>query len=144
MTPSVKGTQTEQNLKAAFANESQAVLRYMYFGNMSDIAGDGETASIFRVTAEGDTGHAYEHLRHLLEFGSGDPATGMPIQSMIQVLESVVHSETHESSNIYPAMAKTARDEGFDKIADWFESLAKSGRHHATRYNRALEAAKVL
>lgn len=142
MIQSVKGTQTEQNLKTAFANESQAVLRYRYFANIAAAAGDGETASIFAVTAEGDTARAHEHLRYLLECGSGDPITEMPVQSMAQALESSIHSETHEHSDVYPNMAKIARDEGFDEVADWFESLSKSGRHHATRYSRALEALK--
>ena len=93
-------------------------------------------AALFRSTAEGETGHAHGHLEFLEQ--SGDPATGMPIGSTRQNLASAVAGETHEYTDMYPGMAKTARDEGFDEVADWFETLAKAERSHANRYQKAL------
>ena len=132
---SLKGSQTEQNLKDAFAGESQTNRRYLYFANKADVEGQNDVASLFRATAEAETGHAHGHLE-FLENGSGDPATGLPIGSSRQNLAAAVAGETHEYTDMYPGMAKSARDEGFDEIADWFETLAKAERSHANRYRR--------
>ena len=70
----------------------------------------------------------------------GDPVTGLPIGSSRDNLKSAIASETHEYTNMYSGMAKTARDEGFDEIADWFETLAKAERSHANRFQKALDA----
>ena len=70
----------------------------------------------------------------------GDPATGLPIGPAAQNLKAAVAGETHEYTDMYPGMAKTAREEGFDEIADWFETLAKAERSHANRYQKALDA----
>lgn len=134
---SLKGSKTHDNLKAAFAGESQANRRYLYFANKADVEGYPEVASLFRNTAEGETGHAHGHLDYLAEVG--DPATGMPIGSSEKNLAAAVAGETHEYTDMYPGMAKTARDEGFDEIADWFETLAKAERSHANKFQRALE-----
>ena len=123
----LKGSKTEQNLKDAFAGESQANRRYLYFANKADVEGQNDVAMLFRSTAEGETGHAHGHLE-FLENGSGDPATGLPIGSSRQNLAAAVAGETHEYTDMYPGMAKQARDEGFDEIADWFETLAKAER----------------
>jgi len=138
----VKGTKTELCLKEAFAGESKANRRYLYFANMADIAGATDVANIFRHTAEGETGHAHGHMEYLIEGGAGDPATGMSAKSVEQALESAIHGETHEYTDMYPGMAKTARDEGLDEIADWFETLAKAERSHANRFAKALTAHK--
>ena len=135
----LKGTKTEQNLKDAFAGESQANRRYLYFANKADIEGQNDVAALFRSTAEGETGHAHGHLE-FLENGSGHPAPGPPIGSRPPNLMAAVAGETHEYTDMYPGMAKTARDEGFDEIADWFETLAKAERSHANRYQKALDA----
>jgi rubrerythrin len=135
----LKGSKTEQNLKDAFAGESQANRRYLYFANKADVEGQNDVAALFRSTAEGETGHAHGHLE-FLENGSGDPATGLPIGNSRQNLKAAVAGETHEYTDMYPGMAKTARDEGFDEIADWFETLAKAERSHANRYQKALDA----
>ena len=94
---------------------------------------------LFRSTAEGETGHARGHLE-FLEHGSGDPATDLPIGSSRLNLAAAVAGETHEYTDMYPGMAKQARTEGFDEIADWFETLAKAERSHANRYQKALDA----
>jgi rubrerythrin len=132
----LKGSKTEENLKAAFSGESQANRRYLYFANKADVEGQNDVAALFRSTAEGETGHAHGHLEWLEQVG--DPATGLPIGSTRDNLKAAVAGETHEYTDMYPGMAKTARQEGFDEIADWFETLAKAERSHANRYTRAL------
>ena len=132
----LKGSKTEQNLKDAFAGESQANRRYLYFANKADIEGQNDVAALFRSTAEGETGHAHGHLEWLEQVG--DPATGLPIGSTRNNLKAAVAGETHEYTDMYPGMARSAREEGFDEIADWFETLAKAERSHANRYTKAL------
>ena len=136
--PAPKGTATEQNLKDAFAGESQANRRYLYFAQKADVEGYNDVATVFRSTAEGETGHAHGHLDYLQE--TGDPATGMPIGSTDVNLAASVAGETHEYTDMYPGMARTARDEGFDEIADWFETLAKAEKSHAGRFQKALDS----
>jgi rubrerythrin len=133
---SLKGSNTEANLKSAFASESQANRRYLYFAQKADIEGYSDVAAVFRSTAEGETGHAHGHLEYLEQ--CGDPATGLPIGDTSNNLKSAIASETHEYTDMYPGMAKAARDEGFDEIADWFETLAKAERSHANRFQKAL------
>ena len=135
--PELKGTKTHQNLKDAFAGESQANRRYLYFAKQADIEGYPEIAGLFRDTAEGETGHAHGHLEYMKKVG--DPATGMPITEVAEMLQSAVAGETHEYTDMYPGMAKAAREEGFPEIADWFETLAKAERSHAGKFQRALE-----
>ncbi len=134
----LKGSKTAENLAAAFAGESQANRRYLYFAAKADVEGEPEAANLFRNTAEGETGHAHGHLEYLEAVG--DPATGQPIGGTEANLRSAVHGETHEYTDMYPGMAKTAREEGFDEIADWFETLAKAERSHAGKFQKALEA----
>ncbi len=134
--PALKGTNTEQNLKDAFAGESQANRRYLYFAQKADVEGYNDVATVFRSTAEGETGHAHGHLEYLEE--TGDPATGEPIGPTAANLKAAVAGETHEYTDMYPGMAKTAREEGFDEIAGWFETLAKAERSHAGRFTKAL------
>jgi rubrerythrin len=134
----LKGTKTHDNLKAAFAGESQANRRYLYFANKADVEGQNDVAALFRSTAEGETGHAHGHLDYLAQVG--DPATDLPIGSSRQNLKAAVAGETHEYTDMYPGMAKAARDEGFEEIADWFETLAKAERSHANRFQKALDA----
>ena len=134
---SLKDSRTEQNLKDAFAGESQANRRYLFFAQRADIEGYNDVAAVFRSTAEGETGHAHGHLEYLEE--CGDPATGLPIGPTGDNLKAAVAGETHEYTDMYPGMTKNAREEGFDEIADWFETLAKAERSHANRYQRALD-----
>ena len=134
---SLKGTKTEQHLKDAFAGESQANRRYLYFASKADVEGYNDVAAVFRSTAEGETGHAHGHLEYLEQVG--DPATGLPIGPTGDNLKASIAGETHEYSDMYPGMAKDARSEGFDEIADWFETLAKAERSHANRFQKALD-----
>ena len=135
---SLKGTRTEQNLNEAFAGESQASHRYFCIAQKADVEGLNDLAAVFRSTAEGKTGHAHGHLEYLVEVG--DPATGKPIGPIADILKAAIASETHEYTDRYPGMARVARQEGFDEIADWFETLAKAGKSHAGRFQKALSA----
>jgi rubrerythrin len=134
----LKGSKTEQNLKDAFAGESQANRRYLYFAAKADVEGYNDVAAVFRSTAEGETGHAHGHLEYLEAVG--DPATGLPIGPTKSNLKASIAGETHEYTDMYPGMAKSARDEGFDEIADWFETLAKAERSHANKFQKTLDA----
>ena len=134
----LEASKTVQNLKDAFAGESQANRRYLYFAAKADIEGENDVAAVFRSTAEGETGHAHGHLEYLEEVG--DPATGLPMGDTRKNLLASIEGETHEYTDMYPGMAKTAREEGFEEIADWFETLAKAERSHANRFQKALDS----
>lgn len=138
----LKGSQTMANLKEAFAGESQANRRYLYFAQKADVEGFNDVSAVFRSTAEGETGHAHGHLEYLEMVG--DPVTDEPIGSTDLNLKSAIAGETYEYTDMYPGMAKTARDEGFDEIADWFETLAKAERSHANRFQKALDGLEIL
>jgi rubrerythrin len=135
------GSKTEQNLKEAFSRESQANRRYLYFASKADVEGYNDVAAVFRSTAEGETGHAHGHLEYLEEVG--DPTTGLPFGGTSSNLKTAIAGETHEYTDMYPGMARTARDEGFEEIADWFETLAKAERSHARRFQKALDTLDV-
>ena len=137
MAKSLKGTKTHDNLKNAFAGESQANRRYLYFARRADIEGYPDVGGLFRDTSEAETGHAFGHLDFLKEVG--DPATGLAIGSTEENLKAAVEGETYEFTEMYPGMAKTAREEGFDEIAEWFETLAKAEKSHAGRFSKGLE-----
>lgn len=134
----LKGSRTEQHLKEAFAGESQANRRYLYFARQAEAEGHAEIAELFRATAEGETGHALGHLEFLALVG--DPVTGLPIGSTRDNLASAIAGETYENTDMYVRMAATARDEGLFEIADWFSTLAKAEAAHATRFRAALAA----
>jgi len=133
----LKGSKTHGNLKAAFAGESQANRRYLYFARTADIEGHPDVGGLFRDTAEAETGHAHGHLDYLKAVG--DPATDKPIGSTDKNLAAAVAGETYEYTEMYPGMARTARDEGFKDVAEWFETLAKAERSHAGRFQKALD-----
>ena len=142
MAKELKGTKTHDNLKAAFAGESQANRRYLYFAKQADIEGYTDVGGLFRDTAEAETGHAHGHLDFMKS--AGDPATDMPIGSTDKNLGAAVAGETFEYTEMYPGMAKTARDEGHGDVADWFETLAKAEKSHAGRFQKALDGLEEL
>jgi len=123
----LKGTHTHENLKEAFAGESQANRRYLWFAQKADIEGLPDVASLFKNVADGETGHAHGHLEYLAEVG--DPASGEPIGDSEQNLKASIAGETYEYTQMYPGFAKTAREEGFAEIAEWFETLARAEKH---------------
>ena len=133
----LKGSKSVENLKEAFAGESQANRRYLYFARVADIEGFPDIAGLFKDTADAETGHAFGHLDFLREVG--DPATGEPIGKTEKNLKASVAGETYEYTQMYPGFAKTARDEGFEEIAEWFETLARAERSHAGRFQKGLD-----
>ncbi len=134
----LKGSKTEDNLKAAFAAESQANRRFLYFAQKADIEGYPDVAALFRSVAEGETGHAFGHLDFLAAVG--DPATGEPVGSTEDNLRAAIAGETHEYAEMYPGFARTAREEGFGEIAEWLETLARAEKSHAGRLTQGLES----
>jgi len=136
---SLKGSRTYENLRKAFAGESQANRRYLYFAKEADNMGYPDIANVFRETAEGETGHAFGHLDMIRKYGGTDPATDKPIESVREMLLSAIVGETYEYAEMYPGFARVAREEGFEEIAEWFETLAKAERSHAGRFRSLLD-----
>ena len=137
MAKPLSGSKTYNNLKEGFAGESQANRRYLYFARHADIEGYPDVAGVFRDTAEGETGHAFGHFDFLKEVG--DPVTNLPVGDTKANLKSAVAGETYEYTEMYPGFAKAARTEGFDEIAEWFETLARAEKSHAARFTKALD-----
>ena len=136
--PALNGSKTHENLKEAFAGESQANRRYLYFAQKADIEGYPDVSALFRSIAEGETGHAFGHLDFLA--ATGDPVTGEPVGATEDNLRSAIVSETYEYTEMYPGFARTARDEGFIEVAEWLETLARAEKSHAVRFAQGLES----
>src|SRR5438094_8388629 len=98
------GSKTHENLKAAFAGESQANRRYLYFAKVADVEGQPDIAGLFKDTADGETGHAHGHLDYLKQVG--DPATGLPIGNTEKHLKAAVPRQTNEKQPMDPALAE--------------------------------------
>jgi rubrerythrin len=135
--PELKGSKTHTNLKEAFAGESQANRRYLYFAQKADIEGYPDISTLFRSIAEGETGHAFGHFDFLAT--AGDPVTDQPVGATEENLRSAIHGETYEYTEMYPGFARTARDEGFTEIAEWLETLARAEKSHAGRFQQGLQ-----
>jgi len=140
--PALEGSKTHENLKEAFAGESQANRRYLYFAQKADVEGYPDIAALFRSVAEGETGHAFGHFDFLREVG--DPATGEPVGSTANNLKSSIAGETYEYTEMYPGFSKTAREEGFEEVAEWLETLARAEKSHAGRFTEGLEGLAAL
>ena len=132
----LNGSRTHENLREAFIRECQASSRYLWFAQKADVEGFPDVAALFRSIAEGETGHAYGHLEFLSEVG--DPATGEPIGDTMDNLRSAMAGDTYEYTEMYPQFAATAREEGFEDIADWFDTLARAEESHAGRFGEGL------
>jgi rubrerythrin len=135
--PGLKGTKTEQNLKDAFATESQANQRYLYFKHKAGMEGLNTVSGVFRSIAEAEARHAIGHLEFLAEIG--DPATGQFIGPTSDNLKAAIANEADEYAEIYPQYARTARREGFTEIADWFEAVEKNAKSHAEHLKKILD-----
>ena len=138
----LKGSKTEQNLKDAFAGESQANRRYPYFAKQGRRGRAERRRGAVPLHRRRRDGHAHGHLE-FLEAARAIRPPACRSATARQNLTAAVAGETHEYTDMYPGMAKTARAEGFDEIADWFETLAKAERSHANRYQKALNDALV-
>ncbi len=138
-------SKTHQNLRAAFAGESQANRRYTWMAQVAEREGLPEVAALFKHSADGETGHALKHLMFLASLAS-DPATGLPLGDTRTNLESAVAGETYEYTDMYPDFARVPRVEGLPGTAAWFGTLAKVEAFHAGRFQEALshlETARV-
>ncbi|HUI86787.1 MAG TPA: rubrerythrin family protein [Nitrososphaerales archaeon] len=140
MKKSLAGTKTLKNLKEGFAGEAQANRRYLYFARKADEEGYPDVAALFRAIAEGETAHAFGHFDFMLEVG--DPVTEKPVGDTAANLGSAVAGETYEFTEMYPSFAATAREEGFEELSRWFETLGKAEKAHAGRFTSALEGIK--
>ena len=138
-----RGSKTYRNLKDAVGIESEASCRYLYFAHQADIEGyPADVGGLFRDRAEAEMDHARGHLDYLKAVG--DPATESPIGSTLKNLGAAVAEETYAHTNMYPGMARIARDEGFTDVAEWFETLANAEQSHAGRFRKALDRLSAL
>jgi rubrerythrin len=128
----LKDSQTEQALKQVFAAESEASWRYRYYAIIAEFEGSGAAAERLNEAAESDALSAHGSLDFLRQ--SGDPATGLPIGETADNLTAAAAADQRLAVEVYPRLAQQARDEGFDDIADWLETLAKAKRRHAARF----------
>lgn len=129
----LKGSQTEKNLQAAFAGESQARNKYTYFASKAKKEGYEQIAAIFLETAENEKEHAKMWFKYL---------EGGEIKSTAENLEAAAAGENYEHTEMYKEFAEVARKEGFDKIAYQFEAVAKIEKEHEERYLALLEKVK--
>ena len=127
----LKGSRTEANLKDAFAGESQARNKYTYFASVAKKEGYEQIASVFLETAEQEKEHAKLHFQALA--GIGDT---------IANLKAAADGENHETTSMYPTMAREAREEGFEDIARVFEGIGRVEKTHRDRYQKLLENVK--
>jgi len=123
-----KGTQTEKNLEAAFAGESQARNKYTYFASAAKKEGYEQIAAIFTKTADNEKEHAKMWLKELC--GIGDTATN---------LQEAAGGENYEWTDMYENFAKTAEKEGFPELAEKFRAVGVIEKHHEERYRALLE-----
>jgi len=136
MSKSIKGTQTEKNLLISFAGESQARNRYTYFASVAKKEGLVQIASIFEETANQEKEHAKRFFK-FLEGGDVQITESFPagiISTTLDNLRAAAEGEEHEWSEMYPAFAKVAREEGFEEIAEAFEAIAIAEKQHGKRY----------
>ncbi len=136
MAKSLKGMQTEKNLIAAFAGESQARNRYTYFASQARKDGFIQIADIFAETADQEKEHA-KRLFEFLEGGEVEVRTAFPagvIGTTAANLKAAAAGEHYEWAEMYPGFAKVARQEGFDEIADVFGAIAVAEKQHEKRY----------
>ena len=120
----LKGTKTEKNLWEAFAGESMARNKYTYFASVAKKEGYEQIAAIFLETAENEKEHAKLHFKALC--GIGNTAEN---------LAAAAQGENEEWSSMYPRMAKEAKEEGFNELAEVFSGIAKVEAEHEARYN---------
>jgi rubrerythrin len=146
---SLKGTQTEKNLLTAFAGESQARNRYTYFASQAKKDGYVQISDVFTETANQEKEHAKRFFK-FLEGGEVEIAGAFPagvIGTTLENLKAAAAGEHHEHTEMYPAFAKVAREEGFNEIAAVFEAISVAEKQHEKRYNDLaanIDAGKVF
>jgi len=149
MAKSIKGSQTEKNLLIAFSGESQARNRYTYFAGAAKKEGLVQIAHIFEETANQEKEHAKRFFK-FLEGGDLEITETFPagrIGTTLENLRAAAAGEEHEWTDMYPAMAKVAREEGFEAVARAFEAISVAEKQHGKRYTDLadnLEAGRVF
>lgn len=141
---SVKGTQTEKNLLAAFAGESQARNRYTYFASEAKKSGYEQISALFLETADNEKEHAKRFFKYL-EGGEAEITASYPagiIGDTAANLQAAADGEKLEWTTIYKNFAKTAKDEGFDEIANQFNEISEVEKEHEKRYRKLLANVK--
>jgi len=136
----LKGSKTKQNIEAAFARTAIANVRYLYYAARAEAEGKSDVCALFRSTANKAAKLAHGHLEYMES--DGDPSTGDANDTTVDHLKAALAVETSESADRYPAMAKVAREEELDEIADWFEVLADTEKAHADRFQKVLSSIK--
>ena len=132
----LKGSQTEKNILAAFAGESQARNRYTYFASQAKKDGYVQIQEIFTETANQEKEHA-KRLFKLLEGGEVEVAAAFPagvIGTTLDNLKESAAGENYEYTDMYPGFAKTAVEESFEEIAEIFKAIAVAEKQHEKRY----------
>ena len=140
----LKGTKTAENLLKAFAGESQARNRYTYYASVADKEGYKQIKNFFNETADNEKEHAKRFYKFLLEGFQGELPVTVEIQAAFPVAQgttldnliAAAGGEHEEWSELYPAFAKIAEDEGFLEIATAFKMIASAEKRHETRYNK--------
>lgn len=145
MAKSIRGTQTEKNLLKAFAGESQARNRYTFFAAAAKKEGLVQISHIFEETANQEKEHAKRFFK-FLDGGDLEITETFPAGKIGTTMENLLHAaagEEHEWTEMYPACAKVAREEGFDAVADAFEAIAIAEKQHEKRYRDLAENLKA-
>lgn len=137
--PELKGSKTHENLKEAFAGESQANRRYLYFAQKADVEGYPDIAALFRSVAEGETGHAFGHFDFLAQ--AGDPVTDEPVGSTEENLKSAIAGETYEYTEMYPQFRHLAEQEGNHAAVKEMDEQIEESKEHAARFQQTLAKA---
>ncbi len=137
--PELRDTRTHENLRSAFAVDTQAVEMWGYFARIAEIEGYPEVARTFREIAEAQQVVAAGHLDFLMR--AAEPIAGMPLGDTAQNVRAALAAQKADGEGI-PDMARTARAEGFMDIASWFDTVARTRGHHAGRLEVALAALK--
>jgi len=145
----IKGTQTEKNLIASFAGESQARNRYTYFASQARKDGFIQIADIFEETANQEKEHAKRFFK-FLEGGEAEVVASFPagiVGTTLENLKAAAAGENHEHTALYPGFAKIAREEGFEAIAKVWEAISVAEKQHEKRYQDLaanIEAGRVF
>ena len=123
------GTTTLENLKAAFAGESQANRRYTLFARIAELEGLPEAAAAFDHAATEETAHAHGHLAYMGAFGT-----------TAENLQTAYDGEEYETAEMYPEFARVAEEEGFDQIAQYFRAVGGYEKQHRNGFKKALDS----
>lgn len=129
---------TYHNLKKAFEDEAKLYFRYKYFLSVSEYEGLEKISKMLRDFSESSIDNVQGNMDFLRNFK--DPSSGVPLGNTSQNLASILQTEIEQSSDLYPQMAKIAREEGFSDVASWFDTLEKCKRVHVTKLNEAKDA----